>query len=181
MERVLIIGSNGAGKSTFSYRLAEQNGLPLVHLDQLYWHGNWEARSREEFAALALAEAQKPRWIIEGNNVKSLHQRLPYADTVFWFEFPPPVCLCNILKRVCRYRGKVRSDMPDQCVEKLDLKFLNYAWNFNRTNRARITALLKEHPHLTVVRFTSRRQVREYLANSAPKRYNEGTSNRNGK
>ena len=40
MKRILIIGSNGAGKSTFSFALAEKLHLPLVHLDQLYWRGN---------------------------------------------------------------------------------------------------------------------------------------------
>lgn len=164
MERVLIIGSNGAGKSTFSYCLAEKLGLPLVHIDQIYWCGNWEARPREEFEALTLTESQKPYWIIEGNNIKSLHQRLPYADTVFWFEFPPALCLFNILKREGKYYGKVRPDMPDQCVSNLDLKFLKYAWNFNKNNCDKISALLKEYPNLTVVHFRSRRQVNAFLS-----------------
>jgi len=39
MNRILVIGSNGAGKSTFSYHLAKKTGLPLIHLDQIHWHG----------------------------------------------------------------------------------------------------------------------------------------------
>lgn len=50
MERVVIIGSNGAGKSTFSYALADKTGLPLIHLDQIYWHDDWQVTPREEFA-----------------------------------------------------------------------------------------------------------------------------------
>ena len=36
MQRILIIGNCGAGKSTFARALAEKTGLPLVHLDKLY-------------------------------------------------------------------------------------------------------------------------------------------------
>ena len=36
MERVLIIGSNGAGKSTFSFRLAEKTGLPVVQIGRAH-------------------------------------------------------------------------------------------------------------------------------------------------
>ena len=88
MERILIIGSNGAGKSTFSYKLAEKTGLPLIHLDQIYWYGDWQVTPREQFEQIVLEEAKKSKWIIEGNNMKSLEQRLKYADAVFWFEFP---------------------------------------------------------------------------------------------
>ena len=164
MVRVLVIGSNGAGKSTFSYHLAKKTGLPLIHLDQIHWHGSWERRPAEEFEAIVLSEAQKPCWIIDGNNVKSLYQRIPFADTVFWFEFSPIVCFFNILKRVCMHHGKVRPDMPDQCIEKLSFKFFHYAWNFNRSNRQRITSLLSKNHQLVVIRFTNRRQANKYLA-----------------
>ena len=69
MERILIIGGNGAGKSTFSYALAKKLGLPLIHLDQIYWHGCWEVTPREEFLEKVMEEAQKDRWIIDGNNL----------------------------------------------------------------------------------------------------------------
>lgn len=51
MQRILIIGNAGSGKSTFARQLAQKLKLPLVHLDQNYWQGNWEHLSREEFDA----------------------------------------------------------------------------------------------------------------------------------
>lgn len=163
MERVLIIGSNGAGKSTFSYALAEKTNLPLTHLDQLYWRNNWEMAPREEFLSLVSAEAQKPRWIIEGNNIRSLAERLKYADTVFWFEFSPARCVWNVLKRVAKYHGRVRPDMPDQCVCRLDLTFLKEVQTFNRKNHDRIAKILGETNGVQVIRFTDHQQVEAYL------------------
>lgn len=163
MKRILIIGSNGAGKSTFSFALAEKLNLPLIHIDQIYWHGNWEVTPPEDFQERLLQEVQKDEWIIEGNNVRSLDQRLRYADTVFWFEFPPLLCTKDIIRREVRYRGKARPDMPETCISKFQLSFLRYAWNFNKTYRERITKLLREAAHVDVIRFTNRRQVKKYL------------------
>lgn len=163
MERILIIGSNGAGKSTFSYVLAEKLQLPLIHIDRIYWRDCWDVTPEEEFRQAVLAEAKKPQWIIEGNNIRSLTDRLARADTVFWFEFPPAVCIWGILKREILYRGKARPDMPEECISKLDMKFLRYAWNFNRKNRKRIRRMLAETAGIKTVRFTNRRQVKQYL------------------
>lgn len=163
MQKILIIGSNGAGKSTFSYALAEKLNLPLIHIDQIYWRGRWDVTPRDEFERAIVQEAQKEKWIIEGNNIKSLEQRLPYADTVFWFEFPPLFCIFNIFKREWRYRGKVRPDMPDECVSKLRFSFLRYAFRFNKNNRTRIEELLSHYTHVKVIRFTGRGQVKKYL------------------
>lgn len=42
MEKILIIGGNGCGKTTLACQLAERLSLPLVHLDALYWGDNWQ-------------------------------------------------------------------------------------------------------------------------------------------
>jgi len=172
MKRILIIGSNGAGKSTFSYQLAERTHLPLIHIDRLYWRNNWEVTPRQEFEELVCAQAQKPEWIIEGNNISSLEQRLKYADTAFWFEFPPALCLWNVLKRQLRYRDKVRPDLPDQCVSKLNLRFLRDVWRFNRKNHARIAQKL-ETSQAQVIHFSNYRQVKKYLRSQVMKSYGE--------
>lgn len=164
MERILIIGSNGAGKTTFAKKLSAATGLPLVHIDKLYWRGCWEVAPPEEFERAVLQEARHPRWIIEGNNIRTLHQRLPFADTVFWFEFPPMLCLWNILKREIRYFRKARPDMPEGCISKLSLRFLRDIWNFNRKNHMRIESALSDFPHVHVIRFTNYTQMRKYLS-----------------
>ena len=38
MQKVIIIGCPGSGKSTFSKALHDATGLPLYHLDMMYWN-----------------------------------------------------------------------------------------------------------------------------------------------
>ena len=59
MERVMIIGCGGAGKSTLARQLGEKTGLPVVHLDQIYWSpGNWQHLEKEEFKHLFSKQSQ---------------------------------------------------------------------------------------------------------------------------
>src|SRR5919107_5216 len=55
MRRVLVIGSGGAGKSTFAARLGERTGLPVIHLDSLFWRvlkrrARFRGRARPDMA-----------------------------------------------------------------------------------------------------------------------------------
>ena len=81
MKRILIIGNAGAGKSTFAKALSQKLGLPLVHLDQLFWYGDWQTVERSEFDRQLQAELEKPQWIIDGNFSRTLPHRLQYCDT----------------------------------------------------------------------------------------------------
>ena len=163
--RLIVIGNAGAGKSTLSLALAEKTGLPLVHLDRLYWCGSWEHRSREEFDILLEAELQKPQWIIDGNFTRTLPRRLERADTVIWLDLPTAICLWGATKRVLQNHGRSRPDMGGDCPEHFDkqkLELYKAILRFNRTHRTEYTELLKD-THATVYRLRSRRQVKRFL------------------
>ena len=49
MQRVAIIGSCGAGKSTLSEALGEKLNLPVIHLDAHYWRSGWQETKRERW------------------------------------------------------------------------------------------------------------------------------------
>ena len=125
MKRVLVIGGNGSGKTTFSKKLAEKTGLPLVHLDKILWRGNWEYLSREEFYPLLDAELQKEEWIIDGNYEYTLERRLRFCDTVFYFDFPTAACLFGVTERVIKNYGKTRDDMGGNCPDRFDFEWIH--------------------------------------------------------
>ncbi len=166
MDRVLIIGNAGAGKSTFAKALALKTGLPLVHLDKLYWCGNWEHISREEFDKLLQAELRKPQWIIDGNFNRTIPLRLQHCDTVFFFDLPTRVCLWGITKRVLTNRGRTREDMGGNCPEHFDAQKKSLYRNvlrFNREHRKDYYQLLSQAKNAKVIVFRSRRQAQKHL------------------
>ena len=170
MEKILIIGNAGAGKTTFAKMLAQRLELPLVHMDRLFWRGNWEHVSRDEFDTLLQAELVKPRWIIDGNFNRTLPHRLSYCDTVFFFDLPTWVCLWGATKRVLTSYGKTRDDMGGSCPERFDARKWELYRNiltFRKQHQKNYYALLKEITHAKVVIFKSRRQARLYLKNLA--------------
>jgi adenylate kinase family enzyme len=49
VRRVAVVGSSGAGKSTFARDLGARTGLPVVHLDRPFWRPGWVETPREEW------------------------------------------------------------------------------------------------------------------------------------
>ena len=118
MQRIMIIGCGGSGKSTLARRLGEKTGIPVVHLDQIWWSpGNWKHLEREEFDVLLAKELEKPRWILDGNYNRTLELRLEWADTVIWLDYPRIVCLWGWIGRVLKNWGHAREDMAPGCSE----------------------------------------------------------------
>lgn len=165
MERIMIIGCGGSGKSTLARILGEKTGLPVVHLDQIWWSpGSWKHLEREEFDHLLLAETEKPRWILDGNFNRTMELRLSRCDTVIYLDYSRWVCLFSWLKRVITNWGKARGDMAPGCAEWFDPEMAGWIWNFNRQNRQRYHELLAKQADKTVLIFKNRRQLRAFLA-----------------
>jgi adenylate kinase family enzyme len=138
MKRVLVIGSPGAGKSTLAAELARRSGLPLYHLDQLYWQPGWIEPDLDQWRASLEALLDQPRWIIDGNYGGSLPARLRRADTVVDLQVPAWRCLARVLGRIRAHRGRVRPDMAPGCEERLDWRFLLDIACFPFTVRRRV-------------------------------------------
>ena len=51
MNKILIIGCGGAGKSTLAKILDEKLGLPVIHLDKEFWRAGWKPLSKEQWLA----------------------------------------------------------------------------------------------------------------------------------
>jgi adenylate kinase family enzyme len=82
MKKVLIIGSCGAGKSSFARRLHSISGSKLVHLDSFYHKPNWEEPSEEEWLSVVNKLVEGEKWIMDGNFGGTMDLRSKYlADS----------------------------------------------------------------------------------------------------
>ena len=165
MERILIIGCGGAGKSTLARQLGKKLDLPVVHLDTLFWKPGWVQESREEFDRKLSVELEKPRWILDGNFNRTMPQRMAKCDTIIYLDFPRLTCLMGVIKRIVTTYGKVRPDMGDGCSERFDLEFLRWVWNYNKNNRERNYQLLSEAAHAQKLVLKKRRAANQFLKN----------------
>ena len=165
MERVVIIGCGGAGKSTLARSLGEKTGLPVVHLDKLFWKPGWVESTREEIDGIIQWEIRKDRWIIDGNYNRTLTMRMERCDTVIYLDFSRFACLWGVMKRILTTHGTVRPDMGAGCPERFDLEFLKWVWNFNKTKRKQYYELLNSLEDKNVIILRSRREVNAFVKN----------------
>jgi adenylate kinase family enzyme len=142
MQRVLVMGSSGSGKSTFARRLSEITGLPFVSLDALYWKPGWVASDNTEFEQRVAEVARRPQWVMDGNYTGSGagELRRQVSDTVIWFDLPRSSCMFGIMKRIAGSYGKVRPEMAEGCREKIDFEFFRYVWTYRRQQRPKLLA-----------------------------------------
>lgn len=164
MQRILIIGSPGSGKSRLSVLLGTKLNLPVVHLDKLFWLDGWTSRDKEEFDSLLLKELEKDKWIIDGNFKRTLELRLKYADSVILLNYPSFVCRLRVLKRIVFNRRKTRPDMANNCPERYDRKFMQYVKAFKKESLPAIKKILQEEG-AKVIEITNDRQLKLFLQN----------------
>ena len=159
----MIIGPCGAGKSTVSHLLAAKLRLPLIHMDQLNWQPGWVDEGNDRLRGLLAVEVAKERWLIEGNYGSTMAMRLERADTVLYLDYPLPLCLWRLIKRIATFHGRTRPDMPDNCPERFDGAFLWYVLRWNHGPRQRTEAQLLGHER-KVVRLKNPRALADWLA-----------------
>ena len=163
MERVLVIGCGGSGKTTFARRLAERSGLPLIHLDRLHWRPGWRATPQEAWRATVKEIVARERWIIEGHYGGTLDLRLPACDTVVFLDTPRHVCLTRVVWRTLRHRGRERRELAPGCPERLTLEFLVWIWGFGRRRRPLFERLAALRSDQRAVVLRTRDEIEQFL------------------
>jgi adenylate kinase family enzyme len=163
-KRILVIGSGGAGKTTFARVLGTRLGLPVTHLDRHYWKPGWQATPSDEWNRIVAGLAGQHEWIIDGNYGGSLPLRLSRCDAVVFFDFPRLQCLWGVVKRRFATGRRTRPDMGEGCPERLTLEFIFWIWNYPRGSRRRIiNALHTLNQDVALVMVRNRRDVHDVL------------------
>jgi adenylate kinase family enzyme len=145
MKRVLVIGSGGAGKSTFARVLGERLGLPVIHLDKVYWRAGWVEPPKDEWRRKVEELCAGESWVMDGNYSGTLEVRLAACDSIIFLDLPRTLCLWRVLKRALIYRGTSRPDVAEGCHENLNMEFFLWVWNYRKRSRPKVLSRLEEH------------------------------------
>ena len=162
MNRIVILGSPGAGKSTLSRTLGAVYNLPVIHLDRLYWQPDWVATPNEQWDQTVEQLTMEEQWIIDGNYSRTIDLRLKRAELVILLDMPLWLCLYRVVKRRIKYHKKTRPDLHEACPEKLDWDFIRWIWNYRSRSRTRTLGKLAQLQDKRVVILKSRKQVNEW-------------------
>lgn len=159
MKKIIVIGCPGSGKSTFSRSLHAITGIPLFHLDMMYWNADRTTVDKTIFLERLSGTLSKSEWIIDGNYNSTMELRMQACDTIVFLDYPSELCLDGIQAR----KGKMRSDMPWIEPEDDDEEFISFIKSYNSQVRPQVLLLLEKYAHKDIFVFTNRADAGAFL------------------
>lgn len=159
MNKVIIIGCPGSGKTTFAEKLSKITKFPLYYLDAIWHKPDKTHIAREDFDGRISKILETPKWIIDGNYNRTIEMRLQQCDTVFLFDLPIELCIQGATDRL----GKGRYDLP--WIEKeLNPSFKQLIEEFPTKSLPKIYELLEKYgKNKQVTVFKSREEADDFL------------------
>jgi adenylate kinase family enzyme len=176
VRRVSVIGTSGAGKSTFAAALAGVLGVPWLELDSVYHQAGWTPLPAEEFRRRVASAAAGSCWVIDGNYSTARDIVRARADTVIWLDLPKRTVMRRLIFRTLR-RVAGRVELWNGNREHWRYFFtlddeksvIAWAWKTHRSLQERYATALADpaNSHLRLVRLRSPRAVRRFLRAAA--------------
>lgn len=165
-QRIAVVGSPGAGKTTFSRELAEKTDLPIIHLDA-YYHDRTKSYYHSEDKQAWLDKVQEliqpKQWIIDGNYSSTFPLRFREADLIIFLDYPRRISFRRTVTRIVKSRWKKRAEMPIGWKDTFDLEFLKFVWLYNSQYRQKVSSHVDEEMSRKVLVFRHPREAQRFL------------------
>ena len=157
-KKIIVLGCPGSGKSFFSLQLHERTGLPLIHLDNIWWKPDRTHISRDEFDEQLESLMKEDRWILDGDYSRTYEPRIRACDTVFFLDYSEEECMKGVRQRV----GKERPDIPWTEPEP-DPELVSLVQRYREENRPVLLELFEKYPDRQLFIFSSRLEADIWL------------------
>ena len=162
MNKIIVIGCPGSGKSTFSKKLNKITNIELIHLDILFWNSDKTTVPKNIFLERLNSVLNKEQWIIDGDYSKTMELRMKECDTIIFLDYPKDICLEGIKNRI----GQKRSDLPwVETSTNEDLEFINLIKEYSIKKRPKVIELLNKYSNKNIYIFKDRKEAEEFLKN----------------
>jgi adenylate kinase family enzyme len=170
MERIVVVGTSCAGKTTLAASFAQRLGAPHIQLDALFWLPDWIPREDQDFRNLVSSALSEECWVVDGNYSRVRDLVWSRATSVVWLNYSLPVLLQRGLRRTIR-RSVMRTRLYSGNRESLRRAFLSrhsiLLWILKtyRRRRTEYRQLLQsgEWPNLEFIEVRSPREVPRLL------------------
>ncbi len=87
LQRIIVVGTSCAGKTTLARTLADGLGVAHVELDALYWGPSWQPRPASDFLTDVAEAAAQERWVADGNYSIAREALWQRATLVVWLNY----------------------------------------------------------------------------------------------
>lgn len=154
-KKIIVIGCSGAGKTTFSKKLAQITDIPLYHLDSFYWKKDATHIPRCELIKKQKAVFKTDKWIIDGNFRNTLEMRIKESELIYFFDIPKDVCVQGVINR------NSRDELP--CELPVNDELIGFIESFERDVKPFILNLFDKYSDKRIITFHSRNEADEYL------------------
>lgn len=165
MRRIIVVGSQGSGKTSLALELGRTLALPVVHLDVLYWRPGWTPSDKASFRTRVAEAIAADQWIVDGSfSGLAFDLTIARADLLVVIDRPRWLCQWRILWRSAFDRDTTRPDLPEGCVEQFDWKLMQEAWRYD-TERAPVIEAERARygPDVPVLRLRRDRDIQGFL------------------
>lgn len=176
--RYLVVGTSGAGKSTFAKKLAAKKRCPCIELDSHYWGADWQAVPPEQFKRSVVQATQGECWVADGNYSAVRDVLWSRATHVVWLNYGRLTVFSRLLWRTLS-RGITRTRLSHGNRESLRMAFCSkdsiLLWSLStyQKNQAKFSALRghDEFAHLQWTEITKPSQASTFLTEVAATSY----------
>ncbi len=167
----MVIGTTGAGKTTFARELSSRLGVPHVELHSLHWEPNWTPAETDVFRRRVSEALQGDGWVVDGGYSKVRDLIWPNATDIVWLDYALARKTWRLFWRTLG-RSMTGEELWNGNRERFRTGFFSrdslFVWllktHWSRRRRYPEAFAQPEHAHLRVARLRSPSDTRRWLA-----------------